>query len=94
MDRCGESRPGASGYGAGMSVDHEGREPVYRQVAAILRAAIERGDYSPGRAIPSEARLMQEHGIARETARKAHRVLEAEGLVVVVPGRGVFVADR
>lgn len=34
---------------------------------------------------------MQEHGISRETARKAHRVLESEGLVEVVQGRGVFV---
>jgi DNA-binding GntR family transcriptional regulator len=37
---------------------------------------------------------MQEHGIARETARKAVRVLATEGLVEVVQGRGVFVVER
>jgi len=68
--------------------------PVYKQLAAILREAIERGDYAPGRPIPSESRLMQEHGLARETVRKAVRVLAAEGLVIVVQGRGVYVAER
>ena len=77
-----------------MTVDHEGKTPVYLQIAAILRAAIERGDYPPGRPVPSESRLMQEHGVARLTARKAVRVLADEGLVEVVPGRGAFVADR
>ncbi len=77
-----------------MTVDHEGPRPVYLQVADILRAAIERGELMPDRAIPSESRLMQEHGIARETARKAVRVLVDEGLVYVVQGRGAFLRKR
>ena len=77
-----------------MTVDHEGKTPVYLQIAAILRDAIERGDYPPGRPIPSETRLMQQHGVARLTARKAVRVLAGEGLVEVVPGRGAYVAER
>jgi GntR family transcriptional regulator len=44
-----------------------------------------------GRALPSETTLMQEHGIARETARKAVRVLRDEGLVEIVQGRGSYV---
>jgi DNA-binding transcriptional MocR family regulator len=44
-----------------------------------LALAIKRGDYQPGRKIPSEATLMQEHDLARETARKAVRVLADEG---------------
>ena len=77
-----------------VTVDHEGKTPVYLQIAAILRDAIERGDYAPGRPIPSETQLMQEHGVARLTARKAVRVLVAEGLVEVVQGRGAYVAER
>jgi len=77
-----------------VTVDHEGPRPVYLQVADILRAAIERGELMPDRAIPSESRLMQEHGIARETARKAVRVLVDEGLVYVVQGRGAFLRKR
>ena len=35
---------------------------------------------------------MQRYGVARETARKAVRVLVAEGRVFVVQGRGAYVA--
>jgi GntR family transcriptional regulator len=77
-----------------VTVDHEGKTPLYLQIAAILREAIGRGDYPPGRQIPSETRLMQEHGVARLTARKAVRVLADEGLVEVVPGRGAYVTSE
>ncbi len=77
-----------------MTVDHEGKTPLYLQIAAILRDGIKRGVYAPGRPIPSETRLMQEHGVARLTARKAVRVLADEGLVEVVPGRGAYVVER
>jgi GntR family transcriptional regulator len=62
--------------------------------ASLLRAGIERGDYPPGRPIPSESWLMQEHGVARLTARKAVRLPSDKGLVEVVPGRGAYVNER
>jgi DNA-binding GntR family transcriptional regulator len=37
---------------------------------------------------------VQRFEVARLTARKAVRVLADEGLVEVVPGRGVYVAER
>jgi len=77
-----------------VTVDHEGPQPVYQQIAGILRARIEAGELVPGRPVPSEATLMGEFGVARETARKAVRVLVGEGLVFVVQGRGAYVADR
>lgn len=72
-------------------IDREGPEPVYRQVAAVLRKRIESGVYQPGRPLPSEPHLMSEFEVARETARKAVRVLRDEGLVLIVQGRGAFV---
>ena len=65
--------------------------PVYRQVAAVIRARIESGEIPDGRAVPSEKQLMGEYGIARETARKAVKVLRDEGLVEIVQGRGAYV---
>jgi GntR family transcriptional regulator len=76
------------------TLDHDSITPVYVQLAAILRDGIDRGKYAPGRKLPSEPALVREYGIARETARKAIRVLAAEGLVTVVQGRGVFVTER
>ncbi len=74
-----------------MTIDREGARPLYQQLAAILRAKIEAGEFAPGRAIPSENRLMQEYEVARDTARKAIAILADEGLVEIVRGRGVFV---
>ena len=85
---------GLAGYRHGVTVDHQGPQPVYQQIAAILRAQIEAGELVPDRPIPSEAVLMQRYGVARETARKAVRVLVGEGLVYVVQGRGAYVVKR
>jgi len=83
-----------AGYRHAVTVDHDAPQPVYQQIAAILRGRIESGELVPDRPIPSESALMQEHGVARETARKAVRVLVGEGLVYVVQGRGAYVTRR
>ncbi len=77
-----------------MSIDHLGSEPVYQQLAAILRAQIESGELEPDRPLPSLVQLVGSYGVARETARKAVHVIVSEGLARVVPGRGVYVVPR
>ena len=47
---------------------------------------------APGSLI-SEAELMNELGLGRTPIREALKLLEAENLVVIVPRRGIFVAD-
>lgn len=74
-------------------IDHDAPLTPYRQLAEILRARIERGDWSPGRAIQSETQLVQQYGIARSTVRRAIALLVEDGVVFVVPQRGTFVAD-
>ncbi|MFY1701348.1 GntR family transcriptional regulator [Micromonospora sp. WMMA1923] len=68
--------------------------PRYRQLAAILREAVEAGQYPPGSRLPSEKTLTQTHGVARETASKAMDALAAEGLAVMVPGVGWHVPSE
>jgi GntR family transcriptional regulator len=77
-----------------MSIDREGPVPPYRQVAAIVRARIQDGSIPPGRRIPSLVELEAEFGAARDTLRKAVKVLKDEGLVETVTGMGVYVVDR
>lgn len=72
-------------------IDHDGPEPVYRQLVDLLTRRIASGVLRPGRPIPSESRLCQEFGVARGTARKAVQVLRGRGLVETVAGRGTFV---
>ncbi|MER7773256.1 GntR family transcriptional regulator [Kitasatospora sp. NPDC096140] len=65
--------------------------PAYRQIAAELRAAIERGDYPEGAVLPKLEEIAQQYGIAKQTAREAVAELENEGLVEAVRRRGTVV---
>ena len=64
------------------------------QVAAIVRARIESGEYAPGSRLPSNTTLSQELGVANRTVRKALAPLVDEGLIETVAGWGTFVARR
>lgn len=77
-----------------MSINPDAATPLWRQLAAILRAKIESGELPSGRIMPSETTLTQEYGLARGTVVKALDALEREGLVERVQGRGTFVAER
>lgn len=83
-----------AGYTADSELDHEGPDPVWLQLAAVLIARIERGDYPPQRPIPSIAGLVQEFGLARGTVRKTTAFLEERGYVRIVNGKGAFVLPR
>jgi DNA-binding GntR family transcriptional regulator len=75
-------------------IDPEGEEPVYRQLASVLRARIVSGDLPAKRPLPSEMTLMQETGLSRGTVKHAARVLVEEGLVRTSPGRGHYVVPE
>jgi GntR family transcriptional regulator len=72
-------------------VDHDAATPLWRQLADELGTEIRTRKFPSGRGMPSETTLMQTHGLARGTVRKAIDTLEKEGLVVRVQGRGTVV---
>ncbi|MEU1228696.1 GntR family transcriptional regulator [Streptomyces sp. NPDC005828] len=63
---------------------------TYQVIAASLRQQIEEGKITD--ALPSEAALVRSCGVARNTIRRALKVLEAERLVESIPGSGWRVA--
>ena len=75
-------------------IDRWGEAPLYKQLAGILRAQIERGDYQPGDQIPSETATMQQHGLARNTVRQAIGVLRDQGYIITRGQRGSVVLPR
>lgn len=58
----------------------------YQQIAAELRAAIDRGEYPVGSVLPSEGELVTRYGVARGTVRQAIAVLEQDGVVATRQG--------
>jgi hypothetical protein len=64
---------------------------AYMRLAAFIREQIRDGKLAPGGRIPSIAVLRREQGHSRQTAGKAMRVLEEEGLIYRVPGLGYYV---
>jgi DNA-binding GntR family transcriptional regulator len=76
-------------YDSSVTVDHDSPEPLYRQVAAILRGRIKSGELTAR--LPSLKDISQEYGVSHITAEKAMALLREESLVVVVVGRGAYV---
>lgn len=67
--------------------------PIYEQIVDRIRALIKTGDLRAGDALPSVRALARQCAISALTAKKAYDVLEQEGLVVTVQGKGTFVAE-
>jgi GntR family transcriptional regulator len=76
-----------------MTTERQAGHPS-RVLAEQLRASIAGGTLSEGDRLPSERVLAARHGIARNTAREAVRLLAAQGLVTAEHGRGVFVRAK
>lgn len=66
----------------------------YEEIAADLRAAIDRNEYREGDRLPGENALMSRYNVARATARDALALLRHEGLAVSRPGAGVYVQTQ
>lgn len=67
------------------------RMPRYVQVASVLRRRIEDGYWALGDKITTLDELEREFGVARVTVRQAVDLLQSEGLLKSVQGRGTFV---
>jgi DNA-binding GntR family transcriptional regulator len=65
-------------------------EPAYQVLRQRLRDEIAGGAYPDGVRLPTESELVAEHGLSRQTVRRAFQDLVAEGVVYRVPGRGTY----
>ena len=79
-------------YARHVSLDHDSPEPLYAQLAGIIRGQIERGELT-GR-VPSAKTLAQTYEVAVGTAERALALLREEKLIASAMGRGHFVVRR
>ena len=78
-------RPGA---------DTGGPLPLYKEVKRLLTESLAGGEWQPGVALPSEAKLGERFHVSIGTVRKAIDELVAERILVRHQGRGTFVVGH
>ena len=66
-------------------------QPIYLQLADTLRDKIFSGEYVFGDTLPTERSMAQKYGISHLTVRKALSLLQDEGLIQRLQGKGTFV---
>ena len=70
------------------------KTPLYEQVGDVVRKQILAGMWKIDTAIPPEPDLARDFGVSAGTMRKALDMLEAEGLLVRIQGKGTFIVDK
>jgi len=68
--------------------------PLYQQIKGLLLQGLDRGEWKPGEAIPSELELAARFQVSQGTVRKAIDELAAENLLIRRQGKGTFVATH
>lgn len=67
------------------------KKPLYVQLADRLRNRIMNEEYKYGQVFPPERELERIYGIDRKTVRKSLNILEQEGLLFRIQGKGTYV---
>ena len=79
--------------GSMIVLDYQDRRPLYEQVTEKFRTLIYQGVLPADSRIPSVRQLAMELSINPNTIQRAYMMLEQEGLIYPVKGKGNFVAD-
>ena len=74
-----------------IQINYRDPRPIYEQLRDGFRQLILSGVLPPGEKLPSVRELAARLAINPNTIQRAYRVLEAEGCICSVPGRGSFV---
>ncbi|MER1967100.1 GntR family transcriptional regulator [Castellaniella sp. GW247-6E4] len=68
--------------------------PLYQQIKGLILQGLDRGEWKPGEAIPSELELAARYQVSQGTVRKAIDELAADNLLIRRQGKGTFVATH
>ncbi len=66
----------------------------YQQLSEILIDQIKNGIFRPGNQLPSEMDLSKTYKLNRHTVRQAVEILQEEGFIYKIKGKGTFVSNK
>ena len=72
----------------------EEKQLKYYKMHHDLEEQIHRGELRAGDRVPSENQLAAAYQVSRQTVRKALAILEQEGYIYAMHGKGTFVSER
>lgn len=77
-----------------MHLESESAEPLYIQLAYIIREDIQNGKYNADQKIPTEKELSEIYSVSRITIRSALDILVRENLLTRRRGKGTFIVSK
>ena len=77
-----------------ISIDVTGRTPIYEQIYRAICSEITRGVLKENDKIPASRTLAQQLGLNPNTVAKAYSMLERDGIIYTLAGKGSFVAAQ
>ena len=66
----------------------------YLEIYASLRNSITKQEFGPDRRLPSEPELCRQFAAARNTVRQALTLLQRQGLIETIQGKGAFITKK
>lgn len=73
-------------------INNSSMQPIYEQAVVQIKGLIMNGQLKEGEPLPSVRSLAKELRVSALTVKKSYDVLEQEGFVITVHGKGSFVA--
>lgn len=75
------------------ALDLQSRQPIYEQLYKSITQMAALGALERGNPLPSVRSLAQELGINPNTVQKTYAMLEHDGIIYSVPGKGSFLSS-
>lgn len=72
-------------------INHSSMQPIYEQIADQVKGGIMQGELQADTALPSVRTLAKDLKVSALTVKKAYDLLEQEGFIATVHGKGSFV---
>lgn len=77
-----------------IQIDWQSRTPIYDQLIRGVVRLKSLGALQPGDKLPSVRNLAAQLGVNPNTVQKAYQMLETQGVIYSVSGKGSFISDR